>query len=393
MKRMILGVLGLLLLTASGSAQLATPAVGTWAQLPNTVLYPAIPSQAKPEGASGGTPELWSPHSLFDYSGADVGQLPGSSTWGFLIWGGGHAATADNSLYWLPFDGSGPRRLMGPYLASDHVYKYDSPWETYIGGAPKSRHTYSSLVYVPQLQAMLVYGGSLHTGSGGGTQVTRMFDLSQTVAQAMARSDMGWAQKADAPRGSVASSSGWDPVAGKLVTRATHFLGAYDPKANKWERWSDVSGGSDFAASVAMDATGRRMYVLGDRLAEVIDLDAHTVTRITDAWATPIKAVQGPGIGWHESTKQIVAWLGGNDLVLIDPKTRTSRMVQMTGVKVSPAVSAGTFGRFRVVPGTDLVVLVNSVHEPVFIGSIPFDSRVSSHSSEDRIASSYRRRR
>ena len=123
-----------------------------------------------------------------------------------------------------------------------------------------------------------------------------------------------------------------------------------------------------------MDVTGRRMYVVGDRLAEVIDLDAHTVTRITDAWTTPIKAVQGPGLSWHEGTKQIVAWLGGNDLLLIDPKTRATRTVQMKGVKVPPAVSAGTYGRFRVLPGTDLVVLVTSVHEPVFIGSVPFEA-------------------
>src|SRR5262249_37204120 len=149
--------------------------------LPNTILYPAIPSQAKTEGGSGGKPELWSPHSIFDYSGGDIGQLPGSSTWGFLIWGGGHAATPDNSLYWLPLDGAGPRRLMGPYLAQDRVYQYDNPWETYVGGAPKSRHTYSSLVHALQLHAVLVYGGSLHTGSGGGTNVTRMFDLKQTT--------------------------------------------------------------------------------------------------------------------------------------------------------------------------------------------------------------------
>lgn len=374
MKHALLLSLAFLLVAVPVSAQPAAPPVGTWAQLQNTVLYPAIPSQAKSE-ASGGTPELWSPQSLFAYSGGDIGQLPGSSAWGFLIWGGGHAATADNSLYWLPFDGSGPRRLMGPYLAPDHQYKYDNPWETYIGGAPKSRHTYSSLVYAPRLHTMFVYGGSLNTGSGGGTNVTRMFDLSQTYAQAMARADMGWVQKAGAPAGSVASSSGWDPKACKLITRAYNFLGAYDPKADKWERWSGVSGGSDFAASVAVDAAGRRMYVLGDRLAEVIDLDARSVTPISDPWATPIKGIQGPGIGWHERSRQIVAWLGGNDLMLIDPKTKTSRTVRMGGAQVSPAFSSGTFGRFRVIPGTDLVVLVNSVTENVFIGSVPFDAR------------------
>jgi hypothetical protein len=78
------------------SAQTAPP-VGTWATITNTVLYPVLPFEAKPESARGGTPELWSPQSLFAYSGAtDVVQRNG--VWGFFIWGGGHAATPDNSL-------------------------------------------------------------------------------------------------------------------------------------------------------------------------------------------------------------------------------------------------------------------------------------------------------
>ena len=129
MNGLALGMLGLLLLPTPASAQYAAPRVGTWAQLPNTSVYPAQPFEAKRESAPGSTPELWSPQSLFAYSGGDVAQRNG--VWGFLIWGGGHAATPDNSLYWVPFDGSGATRLTGPYLAPDKVYSYDDPLETY----------------------------------------------------------------------------------------------------------------------------------------------------------------------------------------------------------------------------------------------------------------------
>jgi hypothetical protein len=356
------------------------PPVGTWAALSGTSVYPAIPFEAKPESAPGGTPELWSPQSLFAYSGGEVAQRGG--VWGFLIWGGGHAATPDNSLYWVPFDGSGAQRLTGPYLAPDKAYTYDLPYETYrdvsrnvtgvtTPGAPKSRHTYSSLVWTGS--ELLAFGGSLHTGAGGGTEVIRRFDLSQTAAQAMARADMGWQLRAPAPAGTITAMAGWDSQTGKYVVRARNFFGAYLPATNTWERWGDAGGGSDYEASVAMDVFGRRMYILGSRLAEVINLDAHTLTPITAAWAAPFlpASPEGPGIAWHAGTRQIIAWLGGQNLLLIDPSLGTSRTVTMSGLAVSAAQGSGTYGRFRVIPGTDQVVLVNSVFENVFIGTVP----------------------
>jgi hypothetical protein len=397
--------LAFLLVAVPVSAQLAAPPAGTWAQIPNTAIYPVMPIEGKSSSAPGGQPELWNPAHVFAYSGGALVTLNGVV--GFLYWGGGHAATPDNSLYWAPFDRSGPIRLTGPYLAPDRVYNYgDSdklgPWEMYrsvsrnapptvtAAEAPKSRHTYSSLVLVEVRGKLYLwcYGGSLFVGSGGGTQVTRMFDLSLTYSQAMARPDMGWQRMADAPAGSVASSSGWDRARKRVVTRGKSFWGAYYVEENRWERWGDAVGGSDYAAGVAMDGAGRKMYVLGERLAEVCDLDTHVVTPITAPWAELFRKAPwsggyptGPGIDWHDRTRQIVAWVGGNNLLLIDPKTGTSRTVIMGGVQVSAAEGSGTFGRFRVIPGTDLVVLVNSVNENVFIGSVPFDTRASSEPS------------
>ena len=382
-----------LLLIASALAQTAPP-VGTWAQLPNTQIYPAIPFEAKRESASSGTPELWSPRGVFAFSGADVAQING--VWGFLIWGGGHGDSPDNSLYWNPFDGSGAKRLTGPYLAPDKVYYYDAPLETYrsvsrnapptvtVAAAPKSRHTYSSLLRIDLRgqPAVFNYGGSLAVRSGSGTAATRIFDLSQTYDQAMARPDMGWALKAPGPGSAVSSSSGWDPVQKRVVTRSRGFIGAYYPETDRWENWNiqNAPFGSDFQASVAMDVIGRKMYVLGDRLAEVMDLDSKAYTDLRGKpWVAAFPGVgggtgylAGPGVSWHARTKQIVAWVGGNNLLLINPATDTIKSITMGGATVTAAPSAGTYGRFRVIPGTDQVVLVNAVDQNVFIGTVPF---------------------
>lgn len=397
----IMCLLLLMLLIAPAWAQPAPP-VGTWVVLPNTVLWPAMPPEAKSSSVPGGRPELWSPFSpMAAFSGGDIVQVNG--IWGFLIWGGGHGDGADNSLYFIPFDGSGPRALMGPYLAPAGVSYFDGG-ETYLGVsrnqppttapglAPKARHTYSSILALRDRQLAWAYGGSLTSGSGGGTAATRTFDLTQTHMQAMARPDMGWERPAMAPAQSVTSSSGYDEKRRVVVTRGTTFWGVYNPDTKTWTRLGDSWGGSDFPASVAVDSEGRKLWILGSYIGEVIDLDSYRVTQfmrklsgdVPPPWTYSIasgyewakifqNATAGPGVAWHPRTKQLVVWLGGNNLILVDPVGNTTRTVPMGGTTVSAPALAGTYGRFRLIPGTDTVVVVNSVEQNVFLGSVPFD--------------------
>jgi hypothetical protein len=387
---MSIAMLVILSQVSATSAQPAPPP-GTWAQIQGTQIYPIMPAEAKSESGTGGAPELWNPRALFAFSGADLAQING--VWGFLIWGGGHSATPDNSLYWDPFDGSGAKRLTGPYLAPDKVYLYVDPVDTYrsvsrnapstvtVAAAPKSRHTYSSLLHieVKGRPAVFNYGGSLFVGSGQGSIATYVFDLSNTYEQAMARPDMGWAVGAQAPSNAVSSSSGWDPVRRRVVTRSRNFIGAYYPDTDRWENWNigNAPYGSDFQASVAMDVAGRKMYVIGDRLAEVIDLDSKSYTDLRGKpWVAAFPGVgkgyfAGPGVSWHGRSKQIVAWVGGNNLLLINPATDAFKTITMGGVTVPQPPSAGTYGRFRVIPKTDQIVLVNAVDQDVFIGTLP----------------------
>jgi hypothetical protein len=125
-----------------------------------------------------------------------------------LLWGGGDGDGFDISLYFVPFDGSGPRALGGPYLAPvGHNYAEGYPLDYLTVPsrnqsnvvaqdgkyAPKARHTYNSILSimvngVPN--AFAVHGGLTQQGStfpGGGTAACRLFNLTQTYAQAMAR--------------------------------------------------------------------------------------------------------------------------------------------------------------------------------------------------------------
>jgi len=133
------------------------------------------------------------------------------------------------------------------------------------------------------------------------------------------------------------------------------------------------------------------MYVLGDRIAERIDLDTLALTDLSaKPWAkdlvTPVWKGgfrEGPGVGWHARTKQIIVASrttsdGGTTwsalkLTLIDPATDVFRTVEMTGLTdASNSSSDPLYGRFRVIPGTDQAVILQSVFNPVFIGTVPF---------------------
>ena len=366
---------------------------GTWVQIPNTAFYPAVAFEAKP-GSPGGTPELWSPQGLFAYSGTELATVGGKL--GFVLWGGGDGDSPNNQLLFTPFDGSGPVTLSGPYLAPDKVYRY--PQETVNREtlrsisrnqpgvtadcstdrvcSPKSRHTYRSLrvFSLGGTSYVFNYGGGMYV-PGGGTNATRIFDLTQTFTQAMARPDMGWQRRADAPEGSVASSSGWDDQKQVIVTRSKSFLSTYDPMMDQWAVRGVPGGGSDYQSGVAMDVVGRKMYVLAWNLAEAIDLDTYAVTKIVAPWTSLLGGFpEGPGVAWHSASKRIVLWTGGQTIYLIDPKTNVVTKVAMGGATLTAPSGSGIYGSFDVIPGTDQVVLVNSVFENVFIGTVPFDS-------------------
>ena len=372
----------LLYLTGLTAMAQTPPPAGTWAQIANTALYDAVAFEAKAESALGGTPELWSPQGLFAYSGTELATVGGKL--GFVLWGGGDGDSPNNQLLFTPFDGSGPMNLSGPYLAPDRVYRYPEIRETWrdvsrnapppvtVAAAPKARHTFRNLRFFQSggHSYLFSHGGELYWPASC-TEVTRVFDLTQTFVQAMARPDMGWELRQAGPECTLTTASGWDTTKRVMVSRGRNLLSTYDPVANEWTIRATPGGGTDFQAGAAMDVPGRKMYVLAWNLAEQIDLDTYTVTPITAQWRSLLDGSQGPGVAWHQASKRLILWVGGQTLYRIDPMANTVEQATMGGLTVPAPLNGGTYGSFDVIPNTDTLVLLNSVADNVFVGTLP----------------------
>jgi len=97
--------------------------------------------------------------------------------------------------------------------------------------------------------------------------------------------------------------------------------------------------------------------------------------RQNTTWGDTTGFMGGPGIDWHARTRQIVAYVGDNRLLLFDPeKDAPARVVSMTGANATVDPNYMVFGRFRLIPGTDQVVLAPMVDRNVLIGTIPFST-------------------
>jgi hypothetical protein len=219
-----------------------------------------------------------------------------------------------------------------------------------------------------------------------------MFDLSQTYDQAMARPNMGWRVMAPSLDWTTSAICAWDSRSKLVVCRLKNIWVSYDPKADVWVRWLDPNyGGSDWEASAAIDVEGRRMFALGNRVAEIIHLDTHklimqgtweptTAVATGPAWTRPFVTpvwmpgghANGPGLQWHPGRKRLLAYVGGQDILQIDPVAGTTEVLTMGGVPIVRREDVGTYGRFRVLPDDpDLVVLATEVDRDVYIGRLP----------------------
>lgn len=389
-------VFAFLLGTPAASAQVAPPA-GSWAQVPNTKLTTALSAPLYAQG--------FNVRDVFANSGGDLARWQG--VLGFFLSGGGHAATPDNSLFFVPLDGSGPRRLLGPYYRPDGAYKQDTPAEIYLPfgvwtDAPRSRHSYSCIVYMERLgkPAVFMFAGAPYTGPGGGLADPRWADLSLTFEQQMARPDMGWQRTSRPPWPTASGQCAWDPVRKRVVLRSAKAVGAYLPDTNTWEDWhapSDATYCCDFDALAAIDVVGRWMYVLGATVVERYHLDTKAYQSLrgrpwaapfaAQTWAVPPAYPNGFGLAWHERTRQLIVlgwngWAGGNggdagvrEILAIDPATdRVSRLPTMSGDAPRNPGIYGSYGRIRIVPGTDQIVSLASTQQNVYIGALPVDA-------------------
>jgi hypothetical protein len=322
---------------------------GEWYEVPNSKLREVLPSPPPP-----GDPR----NIMWAWNGGTYDPVRDAL---ILPAGGGHEDYGGNEVYAFSIGSLSWKRLTDPSPAP--IYPDGQGREEAPDGRPASRHNYSGVAFLANVDKVFLTGGSLWSPAGGGSKGAWTFDvLSRT-----------WQRRADPPGSQVTAMAAYDPVSGlayALVQNGT--LAAFDPKKNTWTAESSIDwAGFDPARTMVVHPTRRMLLVIGGGDVFGYSLGksgAGGARAITTTGGDPIVNAQGPGVAYDPVADTLVGWMGGGDVYSLDLGTRKwTRQGPATGPVPGQAPHTGTFGRWQYVPSKDLFIGVSSIDENVWL--------------------------
>jgi Galactose oxidase, central domain len=288
-----------------------------------------------------------------------------------LVWGGGHADYAGNEVYAFDLETREWSRLTEPSPPDT------GRGDTYADGAPRSRHTYNYIEFVPAAGKLLSFGGaSLYPRGGETTRSIAEFDPKTRTWVNGRRHEVP-------PGGSlIGAHARLDPASGDVffVPAQRGAPARYSPAEDRWQRGWDT-GYVNVHSTAAVDPQRRLMVLIGSgtERPQALSWNLDRPGRATDlrpltTGHEEIERAYGPGFDFHGPSGKFVAWAGGTSVYVLDPGDwRWARCAAApgNGADPGPQLSTGTYGRFRYVPRLDLFVLMNGVKRNVFVFRLP----------------------
>lgn len=363
-----------LLSAAAAAGPLDSVAAGTWYQFSSSRLDAVGPTNL-PDGYLNAVIIAWS-GGAYD---SDRDQL--------IVWGGGHTDYAGNEVYSFgPLNGATPawKRLTNPSSPAANNTNYASD------GRPVARHTYNLLTYLPapRNQMMSCAIGSMYSNGNSGNAV----DFYDFTVDGM--SGQPWSKGAlpPAPDYGIGGICVEHQTTGQVWFHGSTSDGAalqkYDPATNAWTKYASLY--LEPAQTGAIDPDHNLLITTGGghgiRMWDLNNPSADSVV-VTSAGVKDIESATYPGLVYDTVNHHFVGWSGGSTVYTLtppsNPKTGTwqwATIALASGNSVTPTAPAGvrnsgyvigTFGRFRYVPSSQGVVVVNSTDENVFFFKLP----------------------
>jgi hypothetical protein len=303
-----------------------------------------------------------------------------------IVWGGGHSGYAGNEIYAFDINTLSWSRVTEPTTRVDPSGSLErTGYYPDANGAPdpqqpRSRHSYEFLEYLPApVDRFCSFGTGSQYPSGLGDNSTPNVDcLNFDTRQ--------WERRADALTWGLGAVSEYDPVTGHVWMHGVAgggFLAEFDYQLNRWiahgrERIEDAW--LDYMMTAAIDPVKRKFVAVGAGNVYVWDLSSSSTIRATQVSTTGGAAVvnaDSPGLAYDPMIRKIVAWSGGADVYALDLDARRWTRIRpaASNKHVPPAAEErGTFGRFRYIASKNVYIVVNRVHENVFIYKLPQES-------------------
>lgn len=319
---------------------------GEWYEVPNSALRAVLPVPKAP-GDPGAITGAW--------NGATYDPVRDAL---ILAANGGHTDYGGNEVYAFSLASLSWQRLTDPSPAP----LPQQGQEELPDGKPASRHTYSGVTFLGNVDKVFITGGSLWSEDGRGSKGAWTFDVPSRT----------WQRRADAPGGQVTAMAAYDPVSGLAFSLLQYgTLAAYDPVKNKWSGRANINwAGFDPARTMVLHPKRRMLLVVGGGEVFGFDLGSFFSGRrdLATTGGDPIVKAQGPGLAYDPVADRIVGWAGGGDVYSLDLRTRTWTRYPPLGDRVpGEAPHQGTFGRWQYVPSKDLFIGVNSIDENVWL--------------------------
>lgn len=316
-----------------------------WHELPDTRIRPLCPA-AFASGAFG---------SCANVTAAWGGAVLDATRNRLYILGGGHADYAGNEVYRLDLNMVQMTRVNEPSfpVRDGCVAGHQS---MYADGRPVSRHTYSNIEFLPDLDRLLMFGGSRWQCGFFGDD-TWLFDPIGDV----------WTRQTTAsqPPGTFNMGFTRDPHTGLVYARTENQLYSFNPNQGAWTQRSGEFASSSYKNAV-LDPTRRRYYWYqqGEVILRWYDVSSPSANNLvsqslTTSGCAEFMADGDAGWQYDQALDRLVAWRTGNDVYLMNPDNGVCETRSFPGGPT--AVEAGTFGRFRYIPGLNKYVVCNSI--------------------------------
>ena len=328
-----------------------SPALG-WSQIPGTKLQSVCPSNGFGDS---------------DYPFSDKCKNV-VEAWGgavadtvrnrLIVWGGGHSDYSGNEVYDVDLNTLTVNRLTDPGLpvAADCA-------EALRGALPNSRHTYDSLAYVPDLDAVLSFTGSL-APTGCASKAAWKLDMKK----------LGWTQLTPSGtppvfNGGIAAVS-YDPNR-RLIFVSTESYGSfasYDFGTNSYKLLNRNAMTEAHETSV-IDSKRKLFFLLGGGYAYKIDIsgkDSNYSLKTIKANGCYFKNSVYPGVAFDSAQDRIVGWEGGDTVYLYNPETDSCSAVAYPNGPGAQQAN-GTNKRFSYFPALNVFALLNGFKEDAYV--------------------------
>jgi len=281
-----------------------------------------------------------------------------------ILHGGGHGDYAGNEIYVFDVTSFKWSRPWGP--SKEIPGTQPNGPDAYPDGNPASVHSYDGLVYLPVQDRLWRGGGSLWSGSGGGTRACWFFDFDA----------LKWERKADSLTLGVGTFARYDPVTGHIFAASDRYVvQEYDPAANTWTRRGNENMDRGEDTTSALDPEARLFVGIGNGKLNVYNIKRGTITnRQKTTGGEAIVNARGPGLAYDPVIKKIVGWAGGTSVYSLDVSTWTwteHKAENSNSVSPTAPTRVGVFGRFQYVPSKNVYILVNDVDQNVFFYKLP----------------------